>query len=104
MLTASVACPTPPPINLSPPPDETPITTAFGTPVGNAVTQTLDASHKVVANFTFSDLPVCLYGIANLSDHVEFNLKPAGADFTIEAIQNQTSKSENFRGQIRARS
>ena len=44
LLTALVACPTTPPTNPSPPIDETPITTAFGTPVGNAVTQTLDAN------------------------------------------------------------
>lgn len=74
-LTALVACPIAPPTNS-------------------------EAGYKVVADFTSSDVPVCLYGIANLSDHFEFNLKPAGADFTLEAIQNQTSKNQNFRGQI----
>ena len=78
-LTALVACPTAPPTN----------------PPTNA-----GAGYKVVGEFTMSDVPVCLYGIANLSDHIEFNLKPAGADFTLEAIQNQASKNENFRGQI----
>ncbi len=78
-LTALIACPTALPTN----------------PPTNS-----GAGYKVVGEFTMSDVPVCLYGIANLSDRVEFNLKPAGADFTIDAIQNQASKNENFRGQI----
>ena len=78
-LMALVSCPTAPPTN----------------PPTNS-----GAGYRVVADFSLSDVPVCLYGIANLSDHVEFNLKPAGADFTIEAIQNRASNNQNFRGQI----
>ncbi len=45
LLTALVSCLTPenPPV-VEPPIDETPIKTAFGTPVGGAVTQTFDAT------------------------------------------------------------
>ncbi len=75
LLVTLVACPTTPPSN--------PVT-----------------GYRVVGDFSSSDVAVCLYGISNLSDHIEFDLKPNGVDFSLEAIQNQASKNENFRGQI----
>ncbi len=46
LLTLLVACLTTPPADSpsTPPPDETPIKSAFGAPVGNPVTQTVDAN------------------------------------------------------------
>ncbi len=60
------------------------------------------AGYKVVGNYTSSAYTVCGIGpvVADLSDHVEFNLIPslsAKDEFTVEDIQNQASIQTNFR-------
>ena len=58
--------------------------------------------YKVIGDFNSKKYPVCLYGVADVTDHVEFELSEDNGNITVKAgsIQNATMKNENFAGQV----
>jgi hypothetical protein len=60
------------------------------------------AGYKVIGDFNSKKYPVCLYGVADLTDHVEFVLSENNGNITVKngSIQNGTMKNENFVGQV----
>lgn len=72
-------------------------------PAVKAEVTIVGAKYKVVGDFNSKKYPVCLYGVADLTDHVEFELSDENAIIAVKkgSIQNATMKNENFVGQVK---
>jgi hypothetical protein len=97
MLTVLVACPTEvKPPDVEPPVDETPIKSAFGTPVGTAVTQTFDATGGTFSELTTGVTVKAFAGGFDSSAQVSVqpitNTLPDGIGMGVEISSSQPLK------------